>query len=283
MAEENIGISGEQAGDDETLKSEVETATPLEEGKPAEEAKPQEEKPEPGTEAPGPDDFRAEVAKRYGENKTDQEYLAEAWKSYREIEKTYSQASEEMKGLKELISQFGGPEALKTALTAPTKPVEPVNQLPPKIQALVDAGYDLKDPVIALLTEQEIRLQQTQQVIGQTTHEKAVSTFETGLKAIAGKYEHADVDAIKELAFKGAFANLTDAQLWARVEDMASKQHARVAGLVEGETNKKLNELKKLDETKNLKGAPGGGKPQKETPLQAFNRQHRKEFPNTDE
>ena len=117
----------------------------------------QEEKPKPGTEAPGPDDFRAEVAKRYGENKTDQEYLAEVWKSYRNGETTFSQATEKVKELEGLIAQFGGPEALKTALTAPTKPAEPVNQLPPKIQALVDAGYDLKDPVIALLTEQEIK------------------------------------------------------------------------------------------------------------------------------
>jgi hypothetical protein len=229
-------------------------------------------------------DIRVELAKRFGEGKSDQEYLEEAWKSYRNGETTFSQTQAKVKEYEELVNQFGGAEVLRRALENPA-PQQPAGekpagqQYPAKIQPLIDQGLlNPEDPIAQLLIDQERRLEQSQQIIGQSTHERAVQTFDTWLKATAAKYEFADIDAIKELGFKGAFANMTDAQAQAAIDQIANRQHQRVTGLVEGRTQAKLDELKGLNEKKILNGKPGGGKPTTLTPRQAFEAKHAEYF-----
>lgn len=277
------GISGEAAADVESgLKSEVETATPLSEGQAVEPTKSQDQQSAAGTEAATPgDDLKVELAKRFGEGKSDQELLEAVWQSYRNGEKTFSQATAQVKELEGLVNQFGGVDVLKQALTQsvaqPAAPHQP--QFPERVQRLIDQGYlDPNDPKDALVIDQEIRLDQANQAIGRSTYNEAVQTFENGLKGIAGKYEYADMDVIRELGFKGAFAKDTDAQMWQKIDALANKMHSKVAGLVDRQTQGKLDQLKKLNEKKPLDGQPGGGKPTTRTPRQAFDETHSQFF-----
>lgn len=270
------GISGEAGAEvKNSLKSEVEAATPLEKGQEAEPTKPQEGITTTENETtPDPkEELRAELVKRFGEGKSDQELLQEVWKSYRNGETTFSQATEKVKELEELVNQFGGVGALREALKTPPA-TEPENKLPEKAQKLIDAGYDVNDPIVSLIIDQEIRLEQSNKAIGRSTYNEAVQVFETGLKGIAMKYEYADLDVIRELGYKGAFANMTDSQMWQAIDTLANKQHSKIVGLVDNKTQAKLDELKKLNEKKNLDGQPGGGKPTAPTPRQAFDAAH---------
>jgi hypothetical protein len=216
--------------------------------------------------------FRADLVKRFGQ-KSDQELVKEVWKAYRNGETTFSQTQEKVKELEALVSQFGGVEALKQALNAPAPAAKPAGeQYPAKVRSLIDQGLlDPNDPIAALLIDQERRLEQSQQFLGQTNHERAVQTFDTWLRVTAGKHEFADMDVIRDMGLRGAFANMTDAQVQATIEQIASRQHAKVAGLVEGKTQAKLDELKKLGDKKILDGKPGGGRAAELTPEQAFN------------
>lgn len=228
-------------------------------------------------------ELRAELVKRFGE-KSDQEYLAEVWKSYRNGETTFSQAQEKAKELESLVSQFGGAEVLRRALENPVMPASAAEkpagqQYPAKVQPLIDQGLlDPNDPIAQLLIDQERRLEQSQQFVGQATHESAVKTFDTWLKDVSDKYSYADIDVIRDMGLKGAFANMNDAQAQAKINEIAARQHARVQGLIDSKTQAKLDELKGLDRNKVLFGKPGGGKPTALTPRQAFEAKHAEYF-----
>jgi len=279
MPETTNAISGESgAGDAEFPKGDEGTNTP-DNGQVIDPAKPQEESVIPGTQDDPSQTIREEIVKRFGEGKSDQEYLNAAWESYRNGEKIFGQTENKVKELEGLVNQFGGVDALKQALITPATPTTPENKLPDRIQKLVDDGYlDPKDPKDALIIDQEIRLEQSNQAIGRSTQEKAIQSFDSGLKSIAAKYEHADVDAIRELGLKGAFMNMTDSQMWAAIDQMASKQHSKIVGLVDTKTQEKLDALKKLNEKKNLESQPGGGKPTKQTAQQAFESSYSQHF-----
>jgi len=275
MAEMIAGIGSEQGAEDQIpFKGEGGEVPP--EGQETPPVEPQTEvDPLVTPIVPEPDDARAEMVKRFGE-KSDQELLKEVWKSYRSGETTFTQASEKAKELEGLVNQFGGADALRESLKAP---VVPETKYSPKVQALIDSGsLDPNDPRDALIIDQEARLEQGNKAIARSTYNEAVGIFETGLKGIAGKYEYADIDAIREMGHKGVFTNDTDAQMWAKIDGIASRQHERVIGLVDKTTQSKLDALKAVNDKKPLDGKPGGGKPTKLTPKQAFEAEHSKFF-----
>lgn len=279
------GLTGEQGNEDaDFLKGdEGSEGTPDNTGQeatpPASEQGDPAAKESPASGSQG-DELRAELVKRFGE-KSDQEYLAEVWKSYRNGETMFSQTQEKAKELESLVSQFGGAEVLRRALETPVTPAtagdKPAGQYPAKVQPLIDQGLlDPNDPIAQLLIDQERRLEQSQQFVGQATHESAVKTFDTWLKDVSEKYAYADIDVIRDMGFKGAFANMNDAQAHAKINEIAARQQARVQGLIDSKTQAKLDELKELDKGKVLTGKPGGGKPSNLTAKEAFNREYDK-------
>lgn len=277
MTEGKIGISAEQGAEDEAiLKTDGgDEGTPGNGQDPATE--PEQEKPTEGNPAGKADEneFRAEIVKRFGE-KSDQELVKEVWKAYRSGETTFGQAQEKLKGIEALVAQFGGAEALKQALTRPTVTGEKTaGQYPAKIQSLIDQGVlDPNDPISQLLIDQERRLEQSSQTIGQQTHERAIQTFNGWLDAAAQKYEYADVAVIREMGLSGVFANMNDAQVLAKIDGIAAAQHAKVVGLVDSKTQAKLDELKGLNQQTLKGGKPGGGKPPTLTARQAFDKSY---------
>lgn len=279
MVDVITGIGAEQGAEDaDFLKGDE--GTPPPEGQGGEPPEPQGKPAEPGTPVPDPDqEIRAELVKRYGE-KSDQELLREVWKSYRSGETTFTQATEKAKELEGLVNQFGGADALRESLKAPVAPSTEA-KYPEKIQVLIDSGHlDPNDPRDALIIDQETRLEQGNKAIARSTYNEAVGIFETGLKGIAGKYEYADIDAIREMGHKGLFTHDTDAQMWAKIDGIASRQHERVVGLVDKTTQSKLDALKAVNDKKPLDGKPGGGKPTNPTTKQAFDAEYLKHFPN---
>ncbi len=268
MAEEGKieGQEGLDTGTDTGVKSEVDPS------------KPAEINPTPGDQV---EDIRTELVKRYGE-RSDQDYVKEVFKSYQNMEKEYSKSQGSFSKLNDLVAKFGGPEALEQALLNPTKPtIDPSKPvLLPDIEKMVNDGYlDPRDPkdalLIQLMTEQhQIRNQNAQQ-----SYEKAKGVFEEGLKGVAAKYSHADINAIRMLGYAGAFANLNDTQLWATIDKMAKEQHERVDGLVNATKDKTIKDLKGLKDTSVVNGKPTptrtGGKTAREAFDEEYDRWHK--------
>jgi len=201
------------------------------------------------------DDVRAELVKRYGE-KSDQDYVQEVWKSYRNMEKEYSKYSE----LNKLVESFGGPEVLKEALNAPPPAAtngetQTESNLPPDLKALVDSGYlDPNDPKDALTMALAQKLNQIEDQSRQQYQEKSKTLFEQGLEKVKEQYKFADIDSIKLLGYSGRFRGMTDAQLWQEVDRLAKAQHEKVEGLVNAEKDGVLKNLKGLEKESVLTG-----------------------------
>lgn len=267
------GISAEQGAEDEVVLKDDESGeeTPGEGQELAAGSK--QDKPAEEDLVGKEDEFRAEMVKRFGE-KSDQELVKEVWKAYRNGETTFGQAQAKLKGMEELVAQFGGADVLKRALEIPGKPEErSAGEYPAKIQPLIDQGVlNPNDPIVQLLIDQEWRLEQSSKTIGQQTYERAVQTFNGWLDTAAQKYEYADVAVIREMGLSGAFARMNDAQVQAKIERMAAAQHARVMGLVDSKSQAKLDELKTLNQQNLRGGKPGGGKPLTLTARQAFDK-----------
>lgn len=216
--------------------------------------------PEPTTATPDEandplGEVREELVKRYGK-RSDQEYVQEVWKSYRNIEKEQNKYSE----LNKLVEAFGGSEVLKEALNSPSpaaKQGEPQTEsnLPPDLKALVDSGYlDPNDPKDALTMALAQKLNQIENQSKEQYHEKSKTLFEQGLEKVKGQYKFADIDSIRLLGYSGRFRGMTDAQLWQEVDRLAKAQHDKVEGLVNAEKESVVKNLKGLEKESVLTG-----------------------------
>ena len=256
----------------------------IDEGTAAESTTETEGKPSTTDEKPAQDkgsadeELRAELVKRYGDGKTDQEYAQELFKSYREIETKMS--GKDFKELQETVDAFGGVDVLKKALADPSSNQANAGQtnqgqprLDPGIQALIDSGeLDPENAKDRLTIDLATTVIKQQAYLSNKDYDQRKESFETRLdKEIAPKYPDADIKAVKAVAFAGLFDNLTGDAFWRAIDSYAEQSHNEVTGKVENRVKSKMEELKKLNNTSTRTGTQSQTRSGQKTALQAFN------------
>jgi len=241
------------------------------------------------------DDMKGELEKRYGK-RTDQEYLAELYKSYRQIEPEYQKATMNLSHFEKLIDKAGGIDNLLKAVAQPReeKPVvEEKTETEKKIEELVKQGEldpdNLKDKLFIESLAKTIALEKREMEREQKNIEEKVeiafNVFDKKLNELSTKYPDADPDIIRTKAFNGAYAELDNKSLWLQMEKELKMQQEKFDSKVgEGTKNsmqKKLEAMRKAKQTSTIAGSKNGVNTQgKKTVFETFSDAYDKRFKN---